>query len=94
MRRKTIQYGQQIRIPVSLSEGASGGVFLVRAVFFPSEVADPQTETLRRFLTVVRVQARAAATCRAVVNPEPSQTFTGSGVETQGNSVLFETQAA
>jgi hypothetical protein len=82
------------QFPGLLSERTPGIGFLVRVVLSSSEVTGAEAEAFRRFLTAVRVQARAAATCRAVVNGDPSQMFVGSGDDVRVSSVLFETRAA
>jgi hypothetical protein len=83
-----------VQLPESISEGTPGTGSLVRLVFSSCKVTEAEVETVRRLLTAVRVQARAAAACRTVVNAELDQTFAGSGDEARGNSVLFETRAA
>lgn len=77
-----------------MSEGTPGRGSLVRLVLSSPKVTDAEAETVRRRLTAVRDQARAAAACNTAVNVELGQTFAGSGDEVRVNSALFETRAA
>lgn len=83
-----------VQLPVLMSVGAFGRDSLVRLEFSSSEVTEVEAETVRRLITAVRVQARAAAACRTVVNTELGQMFAGSGDEAGVNSALFESRAA
>lgn len=69
-----------------MSEGAPGRG-PVRLVLSASKFTEVEAETVRRCLTAVRVQARAAAVCRMAVNAEQGQT---PGDETRVNGTPFE----